>query len=90
MATKTISLELDAYDKLKAAKRSEKESFSSVVRRAHFAAVPSTGAAILARMKELGSAGLLPSDTSLTYLETASLEDSRSPRISPSPWNEPA
>ena len=33
MATKTISLELDAYEKLKAAKRSPRESFSEVVRR---------------------------------------------------------
>ncbi len=89
MATKTISLELDAYDKLKAAKSSEKESFSSVVRRARFDEVPATGAAILARIKELGAGGRLASDKSLGYLETASGEDSRSPRISPSPWDEP-
>lgn len=36
MATKTISLELDAYEKLKQAKRQPRESFSSVVRRAHW------------------------------------------------------
>ena len=35
MATKTISLELDAYEKLKRAKRGS-ESFSEVVRRARF------------------------------------------------------
>jgi hypothetical protein len=35
MATKTISLELDAYEKLKRAKQGG-ESFSSVVRRARF------------------------------------------------------
>ena len=34
MAIKTISLELDAYEKLRRAKRSPRESFSSVVRRA--------------------------------------------------------
>jgi predicted nucleic acid-binding protein len=44
MATKTISLELDAYDRLRQAKRSERESFSSVVRRAHWNdAVPVAG-----------------------------------------------
>ena len=36
MATKTISLELDAYEKLQKAKRSERESFSQVVRRARW------------------------------------------------------
>ncbi len=36
MATKTISLELDAYEKLCQARRSARESFSSVVRRAHW------------------------------------------------------
>lgn len=33
MPTKTITLELDAYERLKAAKRSPRESFSEVVRR---------------------------------------------------------
>ncbi|HMO50677.1 MAG TPA: antitoxin VapB family protein [Kiritimatiellia bacterium] len=33
MATKTITLELDAYERLKAAKRTPRESFSEVVRR---------------------------------------------------------
>ncbi|HXV60236.1 MAG TPA: antitoxin VapB family protein [Vicinamibacteria bacterium] len=36
MATKTITLELDAYEKLKRAKRGPRESFSSVVRRARW------------------------------------------------------
>jgi predicted CopG family antitoxin len=38
--TKTISLELDAYEKLRRAKRFPRESFSEVVRRVH---VPETG-----------------------------------------------
>ena len=36
MATKTISLELDAYEKLRRAKRTPGESFSNVVRRAQW------------------------------------------------------
>jgi hypothetical protein len=53
MATKTISLELDAYEKLKKAKRSERESFSEVVRRARWDDEPSTGPGILARLSGL-------------------------------------
>ena len=45
MATKTISLELDAYEKLRRAKRSG-ESFSAVVRRARFGPADATGASI--------------------------------------------
>jgi hypothetical protein len=47
MATKTISLEIDAYEKLKRAKRSPRESFSSVVRRAHWEDAPATGKELL-------------------------------------------
>ncbi len=53
MATKTISLELDAYEKLKRAKRSERESFSEVVRRARWDVEPSTGPKVLAHLSEL-------------------------------------
>jgi len=53
MATKTISLELDAYEKLRRAKRSERESFSEVVRRARWDEVACTGTAILERLSEL-------------------------------------
>lgn len=47
MATKTISLELDAYERLRAAKKSEKESFSMVIRRAVWPEVPTDGRVIL-------------------------------------------
>lgn len=36
MATKTISLEMDAYEKLRRARRDPRESFSNVVRRARW------------------------------------------------------
>lgn len=53
MATKTITLELDAYEQLKKAKRSERESFSEVVRRARWDDAPSTGPDVLAYLSEL-------------------------------------
>ena len=53
MATKTITLELDAYEKLRRAKRSERESFSEVVRRARWDESASTGASILAQLADL-------------------------------------
>ena len=54
MATKTISLELDAYERLRAFKR-QGESFSEVVRRAIFPAAPTSGADLLAYFRAGGS-----------------------------------
>jgi hypothetical protein len=53
MATKTITLELDAYEKLRKAKRSERESFSEVVRRARFDEGNPTGPALLEYLADL-------------------------------------
>ena len=55
MATKTISLELDAYDKLKRAKRSPRESFSAVVRRARWPEERSTGSEALDYLRRLSA-----------------------------------
>jgi len=51
MATKTITLELDAYEKLAAAKQGRK-SFSSVVRRCILPGAPRNGASVLAALRE--------------------------------------
>ena len=52
MATKTISLELDAYEKLRRAKRAG-ESFSAVVRRARFGPPDASGASIVSALDGL-------------------------------------
>lgn len=65
MATKTISLELDAYEALRRAKRSERESFSSVVRRAKWADAPPAAGDVLKSLEAAVKAGpglLLPKD----------------------------
>jgi predicted CopG family antitoxin len=81
MATKTITLELDAYEKLKSAKRSDKESFSMVVRRAVWPETPMNGAAILAYLKAR--------PTHLTEEELDMIEAADKSDAPPtSPWDE--
>ena len=52
MATKTISLDLEAYEHLRAARINERESFSKVVKRAVWPAQAGTAADLLAWRKE--------------------------------------
>lgn len=54
MATKTISLRLDAYEKLRAARCSPDESFSQVVLRATWPEDTVTGEELLRQMEEHG------------------------------------
>ena len=84
MAIKTISLELDAYEKLRQAKRG-KESFSDVVRRAHFEPEESTGAYILKETLAMYKAGNGVTKSTVDYWDTLEEE---APRISDSPWDE--
>jgi hypothetical protein len=54
MATKTISIDLEAHRRLSAARRVPKESFSQVIRRARWENEgPVTGAGLLDLMSEL-------------------------------------
>ena len=55
MATKTITLEVDAYERLKRAKRSPRESFSEVVRRLPLPAEAITAGGLLALAAERGA-----------------------------------
>lgn len=88
MAIKTISLELDAYEKLRRAKRG-KESFSAVVRRARFDSGENTGESILRELKAAYGAKRKPAvKEALDYWDKAEKEDRVHQRISPSKWDE--
>jgi len=80
MATKTISVDMVAYERLCAARSRPNESFSQVIRRAAWSPLESTGAALLARLEQSEPA----SEQILARLEDAQAEDA-----SPGdPWNE--
>ncbi|WP_244307468.1 antitoxin VapB family protein [Mycobacterium ostraviense] len=53
VATKTISIDLEAYECLRAARRSPTESFSQVIKRAHWRNEAPTAAALLEALAEL-------------------------------------
>lgn len=80
MATKTISLELDAYEKLRQAKRAG-ESFSAVVRRASFGPADTRGASILGALENLPVKSA--DRDALEAWETAGLPERT---VSPSHW----
>ena len=53
MATKTISLDLEAYERLVRARQRSNESFSSVVKRATWADETRTGRAFLEALRKM-------------------------------------
>lgn len=78
MATKTISLELDAYEKLRTRKRPG-ESFSDVVRRSRFEDAAPTGRALL---DYFNSGGSRVEESYLDAVESAAARD----RLPDNPW----
>jgi predicted CopG family antitoxin len=80
MATKTISIDLEAYERLRRARRARTESFSMVIKRAVWPTPPRTAGAML---KSLEGASVLGEDV-LERLEEAHTAD----RPPEDPWRE--
>jgi predicted CopG family antitoxin len=81
MATKTISVDLEAYERLRRARRNRNESFSMVIKRAVWPALPHRASRLLEAME-----GLPPvTDQELDRLERAQRDD----RPPEDPWAGP-
>lgn len=76
MATKTISVDLEAYERLRGARRHERESFSKVIKRAVWTPAGGTAAALLTWRK--GQEGVLEEGV-LDALDAAQEADEPSP-----------
>ncbi len=73
MATKTISIDLEAWERLRRARRSPRESFSMVIKRAEWPTPPRTAGAVLAALGEVP-----PLDAgTIERLEAAQQSDAR-------------
>jgi hypothetical protein len=57
VARKTISIDLEAYERLRTARRSPNEWFSQVIKRAHWRSEAPTAAGLLDALAELPTAG---------------------------------
>ncbi|NJM37308.1 MAG: hypothetical protein HC845_05235 [Akkermansiaceae bacterium] len=71
MATKTISIDLFAYDRLKAARLNPKDSFSQVIRRAQWPQGLKTCGGLLETLGEIAVAD----ESVIEHLESAQQQD---------------
>jgi Putative antitoxin len=71
MATKTISIDMEAYETLKRARRTEKDSFSQVIKRAKWEAIAPTCGALLEALVAMPTVD----EKTVRYWEKAQRED---------------
>jgi len=86
MATKKISLELDATERSRSARMGQ-GSLSQVVRRARLQGQAFTGESILRDLEAVHSTPRLLPKAVLEYWGKVERADTKKPRISPSPWD---
>lgn len=80
MATKTISIDMEAYERLRSARREPRESFSQVIKRAHWPTPPKSAIALL---------DALDATTPLSSEEIARLEQAQADDRPPEdPWQD--
>ncbi|MEM0896903.1 MAG: antitoxin VapB family protein [Verrucomicrobiota bacterium] len=76
MATKTISIDMEAYERLRSARLSEKESFPKVIHRAMWESKKKTCGALLSGLREDSRSA---SNEVLRKLEEAQVWDAEHP-----------
>ena len=81
MATKTISVDLDAYERLRRARRTPSESFSQVIKRAGWPAPVFTAEGLLVALADV----VTTKEEVLARLDQAQREDA----APGDPWREP-
>lgn len=70
MATRKISIDIEAYERLRRARLSPDESFSRVIKRARWPSVPRTAAGLLEALADAP----LPDAATIERLDAAQLE----------------
>ena len=79
MATKTISVDVEAYERLRRAKASPRESFSQVIKRAVWPPHQGTAGGLLELSRSFADGPLRLSDAILAELDRAQENDAAAP-----------